>query len=147
AAVEGGFSAVARLAADTGAKLAWVPRRAGDRGAVEAGLLPNLLPGGRPVMASNDLGWSGVPAATGRDLDAMIAAATADDVAALVVGATDPYDLPDPAAALEALESVDFLVSLEIRESAVTARADVVLPVAAAVEKAGSFLNWEGRRR
>ena len=27
---------------------AWVPRRAGDRGAVEAGCLPNLLPGGRP---------------------------------------------------------------------------------------------------
>ena len=33
----------------TGARLAWVPRRAGDRGAVEAGCLPNLLPGGRPV--------------------------------------------------------------------------------------------------
>ena len=33
----------------TGAKLAWVPRRAGDRGAVDAGCLPNLLPGGRPV--------------------------------------------------------------------------------------------------
>ena len=28
---------------------AWVPRRAGDRGALEAGCLPNLLPGGRPV--------------------------------------------------------------------------------------------------
>ena len=38
-----------RLAARTGARLAWVPRRAGDRGAVEAGCLPNLLPGGRPV--------------------------------------------------------------------------------------------------
>ena len=32
----------------TGARLAWVPRRAGDRGAVEAGCLPSLLPGGRP---------------------------------------------------------------------------------------------------
>ena len=32
----------------TGARIAWVPRRAGDRGAVEAGALPNLLPGGRP---------------------------------------------------------------------------------------------------
>ena len=29
--------------------LAWVPRRAGERGALEAGALPNLLPGGRPV--------------------------------------------------------------------------------------------------
>ena len=33
----------------TGARLAWVPRRAGERGAVEAGALPGLLPGGRPV--------------------------------------------------------------------------------------------------
>ena len=38
-----------QLAARTGARLAWVPRRAGDRGAVETGCLPNLLPGGRPV--------------------------------------------------------------------------------------------------
>jgi NADH-quinone oxidoreductase subunit G len=29
----------------------------------------------------------------------------------------------------------------------VTARADVVLPVAAAVEKSGTFVDWEGRRR
>ena len=33
----------------TGARLAWVPRRAGERGALEAGALPTLLPGGRPV--------------------------------------------------------------------------------------------------
>ena len=32
----------------TGARLAWVPRRAGERGAVDAGALPTLLPGGRP---------------------------------------------------------------------------------------------------
>ena len=51
----------------TGAKLAWVPRRAGDRGAVETGCLPNLLPGGRPVADASarvDLGavWGGGPA-------------------------------------------------------------------------------------
>jgi NADH-quinone oxidoreductase subunit G len=34
AAAPGALSAAARLAEDTGAKLAWVPRRAGDRGAV-----------------------------------------------------------------------------------------------------------------
>jgi NADH-quinone oxidoreductase subunit G len=146
ATVPGGFTAVSRLATDTGAKLAWVPRRAGDRGAVEAGLLPNVLPGGRSVESATDLGWA-APSAPGRDLSAIIAAAQAGDLGALVVGATDPYDLPDPVAAIDALESVDFVVSLELRESAVTARADVVLPVAAAVEKAGSFLNWEGRRR
>jgi NADH-quinone oxidoreductase subunit G len=147
ASVPGGLSAVTRLAGQTGAKLAWVPRRAGDRGAVEAGLLPNLLPGGRSVSAWSQLGWAGTPSTDGRDLSAILAAATSGELGALVVGATDPDDLPDPAAAVEALESVDFLVSLEIRESAVTARADVVLPVAPAVEKAGTFINWEGRSR
>ncbi len=49
AAVPGALTAAAELAAKSGARLAWVPRRAGDRGAVEAGCLPNLLPGGRPV--------------------------------------------------------------------------------------------------
>ena len=30
-------------------ELVWIPRRAGERGAVEAGALPGLLPGGRPA--------------------------------------------------------------------------------------------------
>jgi NADH-quinone oxidoreductase subunit G len=34
-----------------------------------------------------------------------------------------------------------------LRRSAVTDRADVVFPVAPVVEKAGTFLNWEGRQR
>ena len=37
-----------------------------------------------------------------------------------------------------------FVVSLELRVSAVTDRADVVLPVAAVAEKPGTFVNWEG---
>ena len=39
------------------------------------------------------------------------------------------------------------MVSLEMFPSAVTEWADVVLPVAAAPEKAGSYLDWEGRVR
>ena len=38
-----------------------------------------------------------------------------------------------------------FIVSLELRASAVTDRADVVFPVAAVAEKTGTFVNWEGR--
>ena len=40
----------------------------------------------------------------------------------------DPADLADPALAERALDEVGFLVSLEVRHSAVTERADVVLP-------------------
>ena len=39
------------------------------------------------------------------------------------------------------------MLSLETRRSAVTERADVVLPVATVAEKSGTFVDWEGRPR
>src|SRR5215218_5021112 len=48
-AATGGLAAAARLASTLGARFAWVPRRAGDRGALDVGARPGLLPGGRPV--------------------------------------------------------------------------------------------------
>jgi NADH-quinone oxidoreductase subunit G len=145
ASVPGALTAAAKLAADTGAQLAWVPRRAGERGAVDAGALPTLLPGGRPV--GTDIGWGDLPGEPGRSLDAILTAAKAGQLKGLLVGAVDPADLLDPALALDALEAVEFVVSLEMRRSAVTDRADIVLPVAAAVEKDGTYLDWEGRAR
>ncbi|MEV4626601.1 NADH-quinone oxidoreductase subunit G [Micromonospora sp. NPDC049523] len=156
ASVPGGLSAAAAVAERTGAKLAWVPRRAGDRGAVDAGCLPNLLPGGRPVSDPGaraelagawDVAAGVIPSQTGRDTDQIIAAVADDKIGALVVAGVDPADLADPRLAEEALEKVQFLVSLEIKGGPVTRRADVVFPVAPVVEKAGSFLDWEGRLR
>jgi NADH-quinone oxidoreductase subunit G len=154
AEVPGALSAAARLAQATGARLAWIPRRAGERGAIEAGALPNLLPVGRPVAdprarAEVARVWAvaaaSLPTEPGRGTAQMLAAAAAGELDALVVAGVDPADLPDPAGALAALEATSFVVSLELRTSAVTDRADVVLPVAAVVEKAGTFVNWEGR--
>jgi NADH-quinone oxidoreductase subunit G len=147
ASIPGALSAAAALAADTGAKLAWVPRRAGERGAVEAGCLPTLLPGGRGLGDAAGLGWGDLPAAAGRDLSGILTAARDGELDALLVGGVDPADCPDAELALDALDKVGFVVSLELRRSPVTDRADVVLPVAAAVEKAGTFLDWEGRAR
>jgi NADH-quinone oxidoreductase subunit G len=153
ATVPGALSAALTLAGTTGAKLAWVPRRAGERGALETGCLPTLLPGGRPVAdaaARVDLGtvWgTTVPPEPGRDGDAIVAAAAAGDLAALVVAGVDPVDLPDPAAARAALDGAGFVVSLEVRASAVSQAADVVFPVAPVAEKAGMFVDWEGRVR
>jgi len=129
-----------------------VPRRAGERGALETGCLPNLLPGGRPVddaAARVDLGtvWAAtVPVRPGRDGNEIVAAAAAGDLKALVVGGVDRVDLPDPAAAVAALRAA-FVVSLEIRASAVSEHADVVFPVAPVAEKSGMFVDWEGRPR
>jgi NADH-quinone oxidoreductase subunit G len=154
AAVPGALSAVATLAGTTGARVAWIPRRAGDRGAVETGALPNLLPGGRPVAdaaARVDLaaawGVDHLPESLGRDGDAMIAAAAEGELGGLVVGGVDPADLPDPALARQAIANAGFVVALEVRASEVTREADVVFPVAPVTDRAGTFVNWEGRVR
>ncbi|MER6305130.1 NADH-quinone oxidoreductase subunit G [Streptomyces sp. NPDC001657] len=154
AAVPGALTAAMRAAAATGARLVWIPRRAGERGAVEAGALPGLLPGGRPATdprARDEVaaawGVAALPHRHGRDTGQIIEAAATGELSALLVAGVEVADLPDPARALTALDEVGFLVSLELRPSAVTERADVVLPVAAVVEKAGTFLNWEGRAR
>ncbi len=150
----GALTAVAGLAASTGAKLGWVPRRAGERGAVEAGALPGLLPGGRPVSdpaarvdVATAWGVESLPSTPGRDTSAILAAAGSGDLDALVVGGVELGDLPDPGAARAAIESAGFVVSLELRRSEVTELADVVLPIAPVVEKSGTFVNWEGRPR
>lgn len=154
AAVPGALSAVLRLADRTGARVAWIPRRAGERGGVEAGALPTLLPGGRPVAdpaARVDVAaaWdvAHLPAEPGRDTTGILAAAAAGTLGGLVVGGVDLRDLPDPAAARAALAACGFVVSLEVRSSEVTALADVVLPVAPPVERPGTYVSWEGRPR
>ncbi|MEE2059993.1 NADH-quinone oxidoreductase subunit G [Rhodococcus artemisiae] len=158
ATAPGALAAVARLADETGARLAWVPRRAGDRGALEAGAFPTLLPGGRAVtdpearrevesLWGTDSGTRSIPETPGRDTAGILAAAASGDLSALVIAGVDLADLPDPHSARDALDSAAFVVSLEIRRSDITDRADVVFPVAPVVEKSGTFLDWEGRER
>ncbi|MEU9956749.1 NADH-quinone oxidoreductase subunit G [Streptomyces sp. NPDC050982] len=154
AAVAGGLTAAVRAATATGAQLVWIPRRAGERGAIEAGALPSLLPGGRPATDPRardevTLAWgiAALPHRHGRDTGQIVEAAATGELSALVVAGVEVADLPDPARAREALSAVGFLVSLELRPSEVTEQADVVFPVAAVAEKAGTFLNWEGRAR
>ncbi|MGH3788334.1 MAG: NADH-quinone oxidoreductase subunit G [Pseudonocardiaceae bacterium] len=153
AEVPGLFSAVARLAVDTGARLVWVPRRAGERGALDAGAVPTLLPGGRPVtdpVARGEVenAWGvTLPSRPGRDTAGIVAAAAAGELDGLVIAGVDPADLPDPRLAEQALNRAGFVVSLEMRSSPATRAANVVLPIASALEKAGSYLDWEGRRR
>jgi NADH-quinone oxidoreductase subunit G len=155
AVVPGALTAVVELAAATGARLAWVPRRAGERGAVDAGALPTLLPGGRSVTddalrVEVERVWqASVPTTAGRDVTGILESLTEEEggLAGLVIGGVELADLPNSAVAEAALAAADFVVSLELRRTAVTEFADVVFPVAAAAEKAGRFVTWEGRRR
>ncbi|MFT6565197.1 MAG: NADH-quinone oxidoreductase subunit G [Actinomycetes bacterium] len=100
----GGISAAAKLAADTGASLAWVPRRAGERGALDAGALAGLLPGGRPitevsaraeVAAVWGVSVDALPVEAGLTVDGIIEALTT------VPGTADEADTSDTADAAE----------------------------------------------
>ena len=124
ATVPGALTAAAALAESTGARLAWVPRRAGERGALEVGCLPGD---------------------GGLDTSGMLAAAASGSLGGLVIGGVDLDDL-GVTGAREAVERA-FVVSLEVRPSSVTDHADVVLPVAPHAERSGSFMDWEGRVR
>ncbi|MFE3578377.1 NADH-quinone oxidoreductase subunit G [Streptomyces vinaceus] len=153
AGVPGALTAAVRAAAATGAQLVWIPRRAGERAAVWAGALPSLLPGARPATdprardeVATAWGLDELPHRYGRDTGQIVEAAAGGELSALLVAGVEIADLPDPARALVALQEA-FVVSLELRPGQVTDHADVVFPVAAVAEKAGAFINWEGRVR
>ncbi|MFB6807321.1 NADH-quinone oxidoreductase subunit G [Streptomyces sp. NPDC056387] len=153
AGVPGALTAAVRAAAATGAQLVWIPRRAGERAAVEAGALPSLLPGARPATdprardeVATAWGLDELPHRYGRDTGQIVEAAAGGELSALLIAGVEIADLPDPARALVALQEA-FVVSLELRPGQVTDHADVVFPVAAVAEKAGAFINWEGRVR
>ena len=147
AETQGALSAVAKLVKESGAKLGWVPRRAGERGAIAAGALPNLLPGARPIEDASarvdiSAAWSvdSVPTTAGMSTEEIVNS----DLQAILIGGVDPMDISSDAKVKLAKK---FIVSLEIRQSDITEIASVVLPVAAVVEKSGSFMDWQGKVR
>jgi NADH-quinone oxidoreductase subunit G len=147
----GGLAAAARLAADLGGRFAWVPRRAGDRGALDVGARPGLLPGGRPVgdaAARGELAeaWGAEPPTTpGLDGPAMVAAAAAGELGVLVLAGVDlqrdygPRELAD-----QALERA-FVIAVDHEVNDTTSQADVLLPGMVHAETEGTFTDWEGR--
>ena len=112
AEVPGALAAAARLADATGARLAWIPRRAGERGAIEAGRAARPAagrpPGGRPdgprrggAGLGQELAARRRRAATPRRCSPPPRPASSARCSSPGV---DPADLPDPAAALRALD-------------------------------------------
>ena len=146
----GALRAAAALATRRSGSFAWVPRRTNARGALDAGLFPTLLPGGRkldnPGMV--DEAWSGVPSEPGMDTRQMLEAAAAGELKALyLVGVDVARDFEDPGLAQAALERVDHLVVQDLLQTESTRHADVILPAMSAQERIGSFTTWEGRRQ
>jgi len=165
AGVPGALSAVADLASRTGARIGWVPRRAGERGALDAGALAGLLPGGRPIddaRARDEVAavWGIDPTAlptSGRTRDALVDAILGDGarvereeprhIDALLVAGLEVTDHLRADDLRRAIDQVPFVVALAAHHNEVTELADVVFPIAVVSEKAGSFTDWEGRTK
>jgi NADH-quinone oxidoreductase subunit G len=147
----GGLAAAARLASTLDGRFAWVPRRAGDRGALDAGARPGLLPGGRPVgdaAARSELAeaWGvDLPDGTGLDGPAMVAAAAAGELGVLVLAGVDLVrDYGPRELAEQALEKA-FVIAVDHEVNDTTSQADVLLPGIVHAETEGTFTDWEGR--
>jgi NADH-quinone oxidoreductase subunit G len=148
----GALSMAVSLAQSVGARFAFLPRRAGDRGALRAGVHPALLPGGRRVDAPDhrsevEAAWGGgLPGEVGRDAGAILGAAARREIDVLYLVGTDPLsDFPDAALASRAVANVPFLVVQDLALGEYAAMADAVLPAAAFLETDGHLTDWEGR--
>ncbi|MDO5048655.1 MAG: NADH-quinone oxidoreductase subunit G [Actinomycetaceae bacterium] len=151
--IPGLYTEVARLADRTGARIAWIPRRAGERGGLEVGLNPSLLPFGRSVADADaridmEAVWGApIPTDDTKCTVNILADAANDPRAAMIIGGVDSRDVPDSQGFKTAVEKAEFVVALEVRKTDLTELADVVFPVAPIAEKNGTFINWEGRLR
>jgi NADH-quinone oxidoreductase subunit G len=148
----GGAEAWSARARETGARFSFLPRRAGDRGALRAGLHPELLPGGRRVAEGSERGsvettWGReIPGERGHDSRAILEAAARGEIDVLYLVGVDPLtDFPDQDLVRTALGNSPFTVVQDISTGEYAEYAEAVLPAAAFLERDGHFTDWEGR--
>jgi len=145
------LSLAGQIADHVGAKIAWVPARAGDRGALQAGLLAGVLPGGRRLDDAADRAeveavWGPVPTTPGRTLAQVLADAAAGKIDVLhLVGVDLVRDAPSRDLALKALERVKTVIAQDLAMTETVEHATIVLPATSTQERAGHRTNWEGR--
>jgi NADH-quinone oxidoreductase subunit G len=115
-----------------------------SRGAADMGLYPDMLPGYAPVTSATKFheSWvDGVPKEAGLNLQQMVDAAKAWTLRALYVVGSNPiarFNI-DPFAF-----SKTFVVVQDMFLTETATIADVVLPVASAYEKTGTYTNTAG---
>jgi NADH-quinone oxidoreductase subunit G len=149
----GSVSAGLGLAEAVGGLLGHVPRRAGARGAVEAGLAAGALPGGRRLDDPSDraelesLWGATLPASRGRDLHAILTDAAAGKIDVLhLMGVDLARDAASTELARKALAKVGTVIVQDLAATETLSEfADIVMPVTGRQERAGSSTDWEGR--
>lgn len=118
------------LVQGAGAKLGFLPAAANSVGAHLVGALPHQLPGGKAATAG------------GASAAALLSEARQ---AYLLWGLEPDFDLADPATARRTLGQAGFVVAGSLyRSPSLEALADVMLPIAAFAEMAGTLVNGAG---
>jgi NADH-quinone oxidoreductase subunit G len=144
----GAADAALAVAGAAGARFAYATRRAGDRGALRAGVHPSLLPGGRTLDEVVDVEsvWGAIPREPGRDWRGILQACADREIDVLYLVGVDPLrDYPDAALARRALENVPVKIVQSLELGSLEPYADAFLPAAAFLEKEGHVTTWEGR--
>ena len=122
---------------------------ANEQGAVDAGCVPDRLPGHRPVTdesarerLADEWGYA-VPETSGKTEYELVANFGDRVDAALVVGENPAISRRDADELAAGLDALDTLVVSELAPSETTAHADVVFPAAAGVEREGTVTNLD----
>jgi len=127
--------ALANLALATRGTLNYMVSESGSRGALDMGVLPDLLPG--MVAVAGDEGMS---------TEQILRSAADGKIKALFLNCCDPLvDFPDRALAERALENVDFLAVHHFKEVEANQYASVVLPAQSWADRECAFTNVDGR--
>ncbi|MEX0985549.1 MAG: molybdopterin-dependent oxidoreductase, partial [Actinomycetota bacterium] len=144
--------AAALIAHGAGAGFGYVTRRAGDRGALRAGVHPRLLPGGRSFdraeeRAEVEAVWGPIMATDpGRDTAGILYAGAEHELDVLFVVGADPLrDLPDTALVRRALQNVETVVVVGTELGDLAPFVSAFLPAVPVVERDGHLSTWEGR--
>lgn len=144
--------AVAGLTYLLEARLYLLSEKPNEQGVIDAGCVPDMLPGGRPLNVHDfrrkfEEVWKGpVPADDGRTLFEIFEGAGREQIRALYIMGENPvFNLPDGQYIKDALKSLDFVVVQDIFMTETSALADVVLPALGWTEKTGTCTNLERR--
>ncbi len=136
------------VAAGHGDRLGFLHSQANAVGAADMGLMPDLLPGQRPLTdaaarAQLEALWqTELSAQAGLGYSGMIASALGRIKALYIMGADPVGEKPGYQ---KELSSLDFLVVQDLFLTETAKLADVVLPAASYVESAGTFTSTERR--
>ncbi len=142
-------AALVRNKAGTG-RILPLGRRANLFGALDMGLAPDLLPGrvgldptGTAALSRH---WGDLPSKPGRDTRRILEEVESGGIRCLILVGADPVrDMPDARVAVEALETAEYVVSIDLFVNDSNREADLILPASGFAEKEGTATNVEGR--